>query len=596
MDSDFISSIGHYLGAPDQAIRRCGMLAAEVVASKTGRKLDFGEWEVEGPGKQWSRELRHLIQARDAEAIANLEPAEPKASSNNPIPIPVAVDFADSDDEATPPRKDRPPPPDHAYDSDDSLTGYASSFSSRSPSPTRSELDEIEKDPSLNVGVKKIARPVYLAQLGELLRPTTILKGDDTDEADRIDMGLRCAEELIRRKRDYGSELAENTVNLVHALLALNNNFELDEFDEHRQAALTALVACCPERAAPSVAEEFFRNQYSMDQRFVILKALVFGSRELAGLSVPPSTVDAGRIAFPSKRLPPVMERKYITAADHVTANMPAHGLLEGISRDLIANTAESSGPEPPQLARERQLRIRQPAKVTPLPPPAATTSFFRPQAPVQKPHMTFAVVAAEYFIHPLISRFWTFLRDEQTREARTSAMPTRHQYRGAGTGLILGPTVLGQFVATLGVLIHAARHSPAWGAVLAPDALELALTLGGRRVSMLETEEDEKEGSDAADGQGTHAEVMIAALELALVVLDGSLEFDGGRALGLEHTAVLLGIGEWATKVFNSLDKGERVKGGGGAHEVRLLRAVTGVCLKVDKVSKRWGRSMIQM
>lgn len=596
-DSEFIGSVGNYLGASDQAVRRCGMLAAEFVASEAGQKLNFGDWESEGPGKQWCKELRELVQVRDADVILEVEPVEVPSDRSS---MPAVVDDTDSDDEAPPPRRARPPAPDHVCDSDDSLTGYASASSSRSPSPTPSELDEIEKEPSINVGVKKITRPVYLAQVGELLRPTTLSQGDETDEADRIDMGLRCAEELIRRKRDYGSELAENAVNLVHALLALNNNFELAKFDEHRQAALTALVACCPHRTAPSVVEEFFRNQYSMDQRFVILNALVFGARELAGLPVPPSQVDAGKIAFPSKRLPPAMERKYITAADHMTANVPtnmsAHGLLEGIGRDLIANTTGSGQPEPPQLARERQLRIRQAAKVVPLPPPATSTSLFRSQVPAQKPRTTFAVVAAEYFIHPLISRFWVFLRDEQTREARTAAMPERNQYRSAGTGLILNPMILGQFVATLGVLMHAARHAPAWGAVLAPEALELAITLGGRRVSMLETDEDEKEGSDTARGQGTHADVMTAAFELALVVLDGSLDLDGGRALGLEHTALLLGVGEWAAKVFNSLDKGERAKGGGGAHELRLLRAVTGVCLKVDEVLKRWGRSMIQI
>ncbi len=40
-------------------------------------------------------------------------------------------------------------------------------------------------------------------------------------------------------------------MNLVHALVGLNNNYELDDFDLKRQAALNALVACCPQKAAP---------------------------------------------------------------------------------------------------------------------------------------------------------------------------------------------------------------------------------------------------------------------------------------------------------------------------------------------------------
>ena len=43
----------------------------------------------------------------------------------------------------------------------------------------------------------------------------------------------------------------ENAVNLVHALVGLNDNYDLDGFDLKRQAALNALVACCPQKAAP---------------------------------------------------------------------------------------------------------------------------------------------------------------------------------------------------------------------------------------------------------------------------------------------------------------------------------------------------------
>ena len=43
----------------------------------------------------------------------------------------------------------------------------------------------------------------------------------------------------------------ENAVNLVHALVGLHDNYDLDGFDAKRQAALNALVACCPQNAAP---------------------------------------------------------------------------------------------------------------------------------------------------------------------------------------------------------------------------------------------------------------------------------------------------------------------------------------------------------
>jgi telomere length regulation protein len=68
-------------------------------------------------------------------------------------------------------------------------------------------LAEIEKDPTLGVGVKKVPRPVYLAQLGALIRPAGGLQVDETKLADEVEMGINCAEELIRKKKGYGTEL-----------------------------------------------------------------------------------------------------------------------------------------------------------------------------------------------------------------------------------------------------------------------------------------------------------------------------------------------------------------------------------------------------
>ena len=44
--------------------------------------------------------------------------------------------------------------------------------------------------------------------------------------------------------------IEENAVNLVYGLIGLQDNYDLDGFDQKRQAALSALVACCPRKAA----------------------------------------------------------------------------------------------------------------------------------------------------------------------------------------------------------------------------------------------------------------------------------------------------------------------------------------------------------
>ncbi|KAJ7273520.1 telomere length regulation protein-domain-containing protein [Mycena haematopus] len=556
-----ISGVGRYIGHLDSSIRRCGMLVAEVVAHLSGKKLDFGDWEGDEGGKAWARTVRQLLLARDSDA--NLGDAEetrpPSDESEIRQIITPGIQSART-------AKPAPPATEAGYDSDDSLSGYISQSSSRSNSPTPSELAEIEKDPTLGVGAKKVPRPVYLANWGL----------DESQLANEIEMGLDCAEELIRKKAAYGTELEENAVNLVYGLVGLQNNYELEGFSAKRQGALNALVSCAPRVAAPCIIEEYFKNQYSTDQRYAMLNALAFGARELAGLSVPPTSVPQNRIAFPSKTLPIGLHQKYLGDTHNAARALPL--ILNDISREALNRDAEANADKVPDLVRERRLRVQRPRTI-------AEVDRRIPHTPPPQ-NTTFNEVAARYFTVPLINRFWLFFRDEQTREERTAHQDGRQRYHGAGTGLILNPIVLSHFLATLAILVHASRNAPEWLAVIGPDALELAVTLGTKPISSVEEE--------STDSKSQEASVLSTALELALVVLDGCLELDGGRSLGLEQTELLLGAGEWANVVFSSLDKGARIDGGGGVQETNLKRAAAGVLLKVDDLTSRWRRSMI--
>ncbi len=175
------------------------MLVAEEVARLTQKKLEFAGWEGDADILKWARDVRQLIRARDVDADleAFQEEKEEEGKKSH------AVEQTTSKDTDLSQRSDD-------YDSDDSLTGYASPPSSRSSSPDPKDLEEIARDPTLNVVAKKVPRPVYLAQLGELLRGKPGLsaqKPDEPHEADRIEMALNVAEELMRKKKDYGTEL-----------------------------------------------------------------------------------------------------------------------------------------------------------------------------------------------------------------------------------------------------------------------------------------------------------------------------------------------------------------------------------------------------
>ncbi|KAF6764869.1 telomeric DNA binding protein [Ephemerocybe angulata] len=582
-NTGFIQGVGRYLGHQDKSVRLCGMLVGEEIARMSGKKLEFGGWDGEESGKPWARALRKLLRGRDVDADVEkadmgAPPPDESDAALEELVSPAAMRAAMEEVEDEPePHKVQFKDTAAGYDSDDSLAGYESPPSSRSASPTASELAEIEKDPSLNVNVKKIPRPVYLKQLGDLLKGGKKTSTEDAHEADRIEMALNTAEELIRKKKDYGTELAENAVNLEYSLLSLNDNYEIEGFSAKRQGAMIALVSCAPRQAAPALIEEFFKNQYSVEQRYVILNALALGARELASLPVPESRVPAHRIAFPSKTLPPSLHNKYLTAGNESSELVPL--LMENISRNALD---QQKPPENPVLAREKVLRIKKASGISEISKPNKLGA----QAPPKR--TTFTEVAAEYFIAPLTNRFWLFLREEQMREERTAHLEGRSRYHGTGTGLILNPLVLSHFLKTLGILVNASQNAPEWLAIIAPDALELAVTIGTRPIS-------HTEGLDEDGGAGgKEASVLGGALELALCVLDGAISVDGGRSLSLDHTHLLLGTSEWAAKIFSNLEKGLKVEGEGGVHEVRLRSVTAGVLLKVDEITTKWRRSML--
>lgn len=212
----FIQGVSRYLGHQDASVRYCGMLVGEEIARMSGKSLEFGVWDGDDANKVWVRTLRRLIEARDVDANlgsldVNMGPT-PALDEDEDVAVEELVSPAARKAAAMVEEVEDEVPGKvqfkSGYDSDDSLAGYESPPSSRSASPTPSELADIEKDPSLNVAVKKVQRPVYLRQLGDLLRGSgQKAKSDEPHEADKIETALNCAEELIRKKRDYGTEL-----------------------------------------------------------------------------------------------------------------------------------------------------------------------------------------------------------------------------------------------------------------------------------------------------------------------------------------------------------------------------------------------------
>ena len=185
----------------DESIRLCGMLVAEILSSLTGKVLTFDVWNGEDEARLWALRVRKLIEAYGANATRTSVQGTDASDSEE--------DISQSDRRTHDIRLSSAPIThiDDGFDSDsdDSVNGYAPSVSSHSP--TSMELAEIEKEPVLSLGTKKIFRPLYLSQLGAFLCSQTEGGQGQYSAADNVEMALDSAEDLIRSKKSFGSEL-----------------------------------------------------------------------------------------------------------------------------------------------------------------------------------------------------------------------------------------------------------------------------------------------------------------------------------------------------------------------------------------------------
>ena len=576
-----------------------------------GRRLRFGPdmWEGEGQGKDEARWLRRSVGVRDAHA--------PSDGIGWDAPIAPAASTQRSAERGrrtrkVPEEKPQGRPKIVMLDdeqAEDRLEGYdaPSPSSSRSPSPTPSYLEQVAADPSLALDAvqrKKITRPVYIAQL------VALVKDRETPEA--VEMALKHGESLIRAKRSFGGELGGSSAVWV----VLTGRGKRDRAGEHgdrsgrsvssgrfrRKAAghVERAGGLLPEKRRAVrflssrhadlvryMSEVYFTGQFSLRKRIVILTALSMGARELAGLYTPLPAATR-RVDFPSKTLPPALHRKYAVPEDfaHLRVDSGRPGQLEAAAEalrgQLLGKTAQS-GDTIPDLARQRQLRVTKRGLA------AERGILMQMEQRRDSPLVPFQDVAAEYFILPLINHFWTYFNDATTREDRARARGDR--YRAAGTGLVLSPLGLEKMLITLVLLLHAARHSPLYLAVLAPEALELALGVATRHRAAPDISSDQPGQGDHME-QGAEAGVVSAALELCLVVLDTSVELDRGRMVVTTKPGLVAAVGEWAGAVFKAQEGGAgRLGGQGGVGEGKVRTTAAGVVVKVSEIAERWGR-----
>jgi telomere length regulation protein len=241
---------------------------------------------------------------------------------------------------------------------------------------------------------------------------------------------------------------------------------------------------------------------------------------------------------------------------------------------DLVLKKKDAT--EPNNAApRQRQLR----AGAMPNRQSASTNGLDTIAETADLPMIPFKDIAAEYFILPMINRFWTYFQDELARESRASS---GGRGQAVGNGTILSPLAMTHYISALTIMLHAARHSPVYLAVLVSEALDLAIAVGTQLAVSLA----DADGRSSTSPSELETNVVAASLELALVCLTGSKELDGGRSLVREHMTSVMAAAEWASGVFGKEQGGESTSlHKGGLDEDRMRRTAAGVVLTVNSI-----------
>ncbi|KAK0545087.1 telomere binding protein [Tilletia horrida] len=613
MSADFINSIGSHIGHQDPAIRRHGMLVAELFeeaskrsntqASSSSKRLDFGAstWNGRGDGKEATRVLRAMVLGWSASnpLRQELPTQQDGLTAINDAQNPINSYFTGADvrsangcQSSTDNRASR----EHVnFIRDEKVVDKTSSKtlrayelpdesdlaeSSSSESDSDSDLGEEtlgsaaksgnkkDEDASelLDVHVlkkKQRRRPVYVSELVPLLR---------SNERKDNRKGLKAAEELIRRKTGWGMEIEESAVELALALAALQNNWSTKFFEERRTGALAALVVAAPRTACGCLVEQYFSGYYSIVQRMSILNAIVEAARELSEKNGNPTGLVAkagvGASAYTLVKDAATDARQYGEQKYSEVRQAAAVNILRAPQQVLISETKGAVARATPATKDGRPLHV------------AALAGARLSKLP------RYVDIASSVFIFPLLNRFWAILQDASRRQSRmlggSSGRGSRGNgrqapWQGAGMGSVLSAPAVGALLDALSVLASLARNALDFQRVVVPELLELSLVTPRLMLPLLG-------GSSPLPGGGIEDsdDMMLihqGALSLAVILIDAARAADSARFLKREKAMLLDELTVYASEIFKAEQGKQQQPGGppmsraGGASATLYLR-----------------------
>jgi len=534
--SGWLNAISNRLSALHLRARFLGMVVGEALSGmvdKGDKRLDFKMDDTISREGRWYKGLIEV-----ADHISSLDPLVKFRPASQPAKKPSHV---------VPAKRPSPQPPKPGFIieelseeeiADDDIVPFGK---------PDSDDEDSDDDPTL-VRRNKPKPPVYVRDLIRYLR--------DTENYDHQKLALSTAAPLIRRKANYGTEIAEHAEELASLLIGLQNKYEIENFDDLKLQGMIAVVGAQPKIMGPWFAKTFFDGDYSVSQRASVLVVLGLCGRELAGFETSEFAVAA---SFPSKTLPEQVERLFIgatppgyTSSTSPLKPLPPNSLdnmARSITSDLLAPLAATAadaatGPDVLKLSTFTS-RLGEGGNLN-----VKIKSRTRPR--VRAIPNTTAQLLFSSFFSPLTARFQAALH--------SSASRTR--------GIVFQPYLLALYIKTLALLLHAAGPST----LALPDmTAEFWGLLLSTRVRA------------QAVGDLSVTQALLFGF-LAVLDVNGDRMRDICRDMGKE----VVETQQWVSAVFREL------RGGDGGDEDQVKTMAAGVLVRLDEGVEKYRLLMV--
>lgn len=521
----YLSTISNRIAATHVRARFLGMVVGESLSAlvdSKDKKLDFHMEEMD---TDEAERLKALTKIRDEVGPMDNLLSEESRSTSQPRTVPAPRK----------PVKKKPKPSPEPISStkpraiieevgssdDEDEEGLA-------PYAKDSDPEDSDEDPTL-VQRNKLKPPVYIRDLIAYFR--------DSETYDKQKLALQTAPVLIRRKANYGTEVSFHADELARLLVGVQDKFEIDNFDDLKLQSMVALVVSQPKTMAPWFARTFFEGDYSLSQRTSVLVTLGLSARELAGFQ---KSEYQSAAEFTSKRLPEKIEKLYIDSQSQ-NDRVPASQLkaLPSTALDSITKSLTSTFLEPLAAEAADQATGPDALKLQSFTARYKSKSAKKPRVRAI-PNTTAALLATSFF-SPLTAHFQVALR---------SSRP-----------VVLNPGLLGIYLQTLGVIVHAAGPSTLSLPQLTAELWDLLL------------------------GVRQHVVGDLGALKGWLVAMAALLEVNDGdmRHLCESQGREVVETREWVSGVFGRT----RGEDGGEENEVKMLAA--GVLIRLGEAIERY-------